>query len=204
MGHNGKRSLILASGSETRRKMLQAAGLEFEIIRPVIDEVALRRSLEDDDEVEPEDVAELLASFKAEAVSKQRPDALVIGADQILAVGDEIIHKAADLAQARDTLAKLRGIRHELHSAVAVAANGGVVWTDVDTASLHMRKFSEDFVSEYLARAGEGVLHAVGCYEFEGLGAQLFERVSGDYFTILGLPLLPLLGELRKREVLVV
>ena len=197
------RPLILASSSRTRRDMLKAAGLQFEVMAADVDEAIIRDILRQDDEVEPGDVAELLASAKAEAVSRHRPGALVIGADQILSLGSEIINKAANAAEARATLMKLRGNRHELHSAVALAIDGGVVWTEVDTATLVMRKFSHEFLGDYLERAGGDVLHSVGCYQIEGLGVQLFERVSGDHFTILGLPLLPLLGELRKREVIV-
>lgn len=196
------RALILASGSQARRDMLRAAGLVFEVMPAHVDEEIIRALLLKDAEVEPDDVAEMLASAKAEAVSRHHPGALVIGADQILSLGSEIINKATDAGEARATLLKLRGNSHELHSAVALAIDGGVVWTDVDTATLVMRKFSHEFLTQYLDRAGEDILHSVGCYHIEGLGLQLFERVSGDHFTILGMPLLPLLGELRKREVI--
>lgn len=202
MAGKADRPLILASGSRARREMMQAAGLRFEVIPADVDEATLREALLGDTEVEPEDVAELLASAKAEAVSRNNPEALVIGADQVLALGSEIINKSADFDEARATLLKLRGVRHELHSAVAVAVGGEVVWTDIDSATLVMRKFSNEFLTGYLARAGGEVLQSVGCYQIEGFGVQLFERIDGNHFTILGMPLLALLAELRKRVVI--
>lgn len=195
--------LILASGSAARRAMLEAAGLPFEVHPSSVDEAAVRETLTADNaDIEPADIAEVLACVKAEEVSRHFPDAIVIGADQVLSLGREILTKAADLDGARQTLMKLRGTTHELHAAVAVAQAGEVGWATVDTASLTARSYSAAFVADYLARAGGTVCRSVGAYEIEGLGITLFERISGDHFTILGMPLLPLLAELRRREVI--
>lgn len=195
--------LVLASSSRSRRQMLDAAGLTFDVAPADVDERTIRETLRAGDSgVEPADVAEVLARAKAETVSRQRPEAFVIGADQILALDDEIFEKPADLAGARRHLQKLRGRTHQLHSAVVLARNGEVVWAHVDTASLTMRAFSADFLENYLTLAGTVICDSVGAYQLEGLGVQLFERIEGDYFTILGLPLLALLGELRVRKVI--
>ncbi len=195
--------LVLASGSRSRRQMLDAAGLTFDIAPADVDERTIRETLQADDSgIDPADVAEVLARAKAETISRLRPDALVMGADQVLALDDEIFEKPADLAGARRHLQKLRGRTHQLHSAVVLAQNGEVVWAHVYTASLTMRAFSADFLETYLTLAGTVICDSVGAYQLEGLGVQLFERIEGDYFTILGLPLLPLLGELRARKVI--
>ncbi|MFM9849823.1 MAG: Maf family protein [Hyphomicrobiaceae bacterium] len=195
--------LVLASGSGSRRQMLDAAGLTFDVAPADVDERAIREALQADDSgIEPADVAEVLARAKAEIISRQHPEALVIGADQILALDDEIFEKPADLAGARGHLQKLRGRTHQLHSAVVVAEHGEVVWAHVDTASLTMHAFSADFLENYLTLAGTVICDSVGAYQLEGLGVQLFERIDGDYFTILGLPLLPLLAELRARKII--
>jgi septum formation protein len=195
--------LVLASGSRSRRQMLDAAGLTFDVSPADVDERAIRETLQADNSgIEPADVAEVLARAKAETISRQRPDALVIGADQVLALDDEIFEKPADLAGARRHLQKLRGRTHQLHSAVVLAGRGEVAWAHVDTASLTMHAFSVDFLENYLTLAGTVICDSVGAYQLEGLGVQLFERIEGDYFTILGLPLLPLLGELRARKVI--
>jgi septum formation protein len=197
------RPLVLASGSSARRLMLKAAGLEFEIVSPRLDEAEIRRRLlEADASAPPELIAEGLARAKAEAASAGCPHALVIGADQILAWDGKSYSKATDRQAARETLLQLRGYTHRLISAVALVEPGQVTWTAVDSAELTMRAFSERFLDEYLARAGDALLTSVGAYEVEGLGIQLFERVTGDWFTIMGMPLLPLLSELRRRGVL--
>jgi nucleoside triphosphate pyrophosphatase len=136
---------------------------------------------------------------KAEVVSTHLPDALVIGADQVLACGGEMFNKPASGAEAREQLVRLRGKTHELHTAVALAAGGEAVWTRLATATLVMRSFSDAFLAQYLAWAGERVLRTVGGYEIEGLGIQLMEKIEGDMFTVIGLPLLALLSELRAR-----
>jgi len=189
--------LLLASASPFRRKMLEAAGVPFRVVPAEVDESALKRSLAG--KVAPEGLAEALAAAKAEAVSGKFPADLVIGADQVLALGDETFGKPHDLIAARAQLERLRGRTHRLLSAVALARGGRVVWSKVDTASLTVRELSAAFLDEYLARCGERLLGIAGAYEIEGLGIQLFDRVEGDYFTIVGLPLLPLLAELRAR-----
>lgn len=197
------RRLILASGSAARRAMLDAAGIAFEVHTSSVDEDAVRDTLTaDNTDIDPADIAEVLARAKAEDVSRRFPDAVVIGADQVLSLGREMFAKSTDLEGARRTLMKLRGTTHQLHAAVAVAEGGDVGWATVDTASLTTRSYSASFVADYLARAGARVCRSVGAYEIEGLGINLFERVEGDHFTILGMPLLPLLAELRRREVI--
>ncbi|MCV0368487.1 Maf family nucleotide pyrophosphatase [Filomicrobium sp.] len=195
--------LILASGSRARYSLLKSAGVAFTVIPADIDETAVRETLTSDNpEIDPVDVADVLARVKGEAVSAANPDSLVIAADQVLALGPEIFSKPADLEDARECLKKLRGRTHQLHSAVVLAENGEVTWAHVETADMTMRNFSTTFLSEYLVKAGEAVCHSVGGYQLEGQGIQLFEKIDGDYFTILGLPLLPLLAELRQRDVL--
>lgn len=197
--------LILASASRARREMLQGAGVSFRVVPADVDEEAIRAALSDENgnpTVEPADVAEILAVAKAEAVSLLHPDEVVIGSDQVLAFCDQILSKPRDLASARRQLASFRGSMHALHSAVALARNGESLWSMVDTAEMHVRDFSDAFLDDYMHRAGSSVLDSVGAYFLEGLGIQLFERIDGDYFTVLGMPLLPLLAELRARKVL--
>ena len=195
--------LILASGSRSRRQMLDAAGLVFEVLPSNVDERAIREALEGDgDAVDPADLAEVLARAKAEDVSRARPDALVIGADQVLALGETIYEKPGDLAEARRQIWSFRGRTHVLHSAIALAIGGETAWTAIDSAEMTMRTFSAAFADAYVDRAGPVICQSVGAYPLEGLGLQLFERIEGDYFTILGLPLLLLLEELRNRGVI--
>jgi septum formation protein len=191
---------VLASASRARRELLAAAGVAFTVDPADVDEPALRRSLQAG--TAPAKIAELLARAKAEDVGTRHRDSLVIGADQVLAFGDEILSKPGDAQGARATLRKLRGKTHELISAVAFAEDGKITWAHTATARLTMRDFSEAFLEEYLLRAGDRVGQSVGAYELEGPGVQLFERIEGDYFTILGLPLLPVLAELRARGVI--
>lgn len=199
--------LILASGSISRRQMLAAAGLAFEVVPSSVDEDALRLDLEKAsprDDGLPMRVASSLAIAKAKDVSARSPGAIVIGADQVLCLegSTEIFTKPVDVAAARIQLKRLAGRRHWLHAAVALAVDGEPVWADIDSAGLTMRVFSDAFLDAYLARVGEKVCTSVGAYQLEGLGIQLFERIEGDYFTILGMPLLPLLAELRRRKVI--
>jgi septum formation protein len=197
-------TIILASASRTRRTILEAAGLEFEVVSSGIDERGVRDALSvGNGPIDPADLAEVLARAKAEQVSRRNPDAAVVGADQVLALDGAALVKAAHLGAARETLLKLRGRTHQLHSAVALADRGESTWTFVDTAHLTMRRFSMEFLGQYLARVGAAALESVGCYQIEGFGIQLFERIDGDYFTVLGLPLLPLLTELRSRKIVV-
>jgi nucleoside triphosphate pyrophosphatase len=198
--YHSHRQIVLASASRARRELLAAAGIAFTVEPADVDEPRVRAGL--GRATLPAEVAEVLACAKAEDIGARRRDSLVIGADQVLAFGDEILTKPGDAAGARKTLTKLRGKTHELHSAVAFAEDGQVTWTHTATARLTMRAFSDDFLEEYLVRAGDRIGGSVGAYELEGPGVQLFERIEGDYFTILGLPLLPVLAELRTRGVI--
>ncbi|MBP0579471.1 Maf family protein [Labrys sp. LIt4] len=189
---------VLASKSAIRGDMLRAAGLAIETIPASIDERGFERRWQADN-LAPDRVAEALAREKALAVSRAEPGAVVIGADQTMAMGEQRFSKVATLAQARDKLLALRGRRHELHAAYALARDGEVIASGAASARLTMRNFSDAFLDDYLDRAGKGILGSVGCYQLEGLGVTLFEAIEGDYFTILGLPLLPLLAALRER-----
>jgi septum formation protein len=203
MAERKQQRLILASASAARRDMLERAGVAFEVEPARIDERAIQDILmADDTEVEPADIAELLAEAKARDVSDRHPGALVIGADQVLNVGTTLLTKAADLGQARATLKGLRGKTHQLHSGVALARDGEILWSMVETACLTMRTFSDAFLRSYIAAEGSELCASVGAYKLEGRGLQLFHSIAGDYFTILGMPLLPLLAELRARRII--
>lgn len=204
MTRTDSRRIVLASGSRIRKQLLTNAGVTgLQVIPADVDEAEIRAGLlAESDCIEPDMVAGVLARAKAEAVSLVNRDALVIGCDQVLSLGSRLFEKPADIAQARDHLSRLRGRTHELYSAVVIAEGGEAVWGTVEGARLTMRAFSDAFLDSYLERAGDAPLKSVGGYELEGLGLQLFDRIEGDYFTILGLPLLPLLNELRAREAL--
>ncbi len=192
--------LILASGSVYRRRMLEAAGLTFDVIPAGIDETSLKRKvMAGSSAQDPAAIARALARAKAEAVSCQNTAALVIGSDQILAFEGELLSKPGDLAKAREQLELLRGKTHRLLSAVAIAQAGEIVWEHVGEAVLTMRRFTSTFLDQHIASVGPQICQTVGSYAIEGLGIQLFERIEGDTFTIVGLPLLPLLAELRSR-----
>jgi septum formation protein len=193
-------SLILASQSRARQTLLAGAGLSFEAIPAEIDERAVQQMSALS---APGDIASLLAREKARWVSSRRAGHHVIGADQTLALGDRLFNKPRDRAQAAEQLRALAGRRHELHSAVAVARNEQIVFEHVSVAGMTMRPLSETEIAAYVDEAGEGIVtSSVGAYQLEGLGVHLFERIEGDHFTILGLPLLPLLGFLRSRRLL--
>ncbi|MUZ72361.1 septum formation protein Maf [Agrobacterium vitis] len=192
--------VILASTSPFRRQLLEQAGLRFTAMAPDIDEREIEGRAEHQ-HVSPQQLAQVLACEKALAVSRQVPNGLVIGGDQVLALGERIYHKPKDLASTRDQLLSLRGETHVLYSALALAKQGEVVWRHVSTAQMTMRMFSETFLDDYLDRVGEGILKSVGGYQIEGLGVQLFSDIVGDYFTIVGVPLLPLMEKLRELDI---
>ncbi len=187
--------LILASTSPTRQSMLRNAGLAFTSVSPNVDERDLVRR---HPEWTPGDIARELAAAKALEVSSRHKDALVIGADQVLALGNTTYSKPRDRADCERQLRELRGKTHHLLSGVACAKAGEIMWSTVESADLAMRAFSDEFVMQYLDTVGSDCTTSVGGYKIEGLGVQLFERISGDHFTILGLPLLSLLGFLRR------
>ena len=188
--------LILASGSATRQRLLRAAGVKFEVEVAHVDETSVLESLAAE-RAQPRDIADVLAELKALKVSSRHPEATVIGADQVLSLGAELFQKPGTVDVARMQLKRLRGATHVLSSAVCVARGGSVVWRFVGQARLTMRDFSDAFLETYLADAGADILGSVGAYHVEGLGIQLFSRIDGDTFTILGLPMVPLLDFLR-------
>ncbi len=188
--------LILASTSATRKALLDKAGLRFDIRPASIDERSIEAEAFDAG-ADARDIALILARRKAEAVSALCPGALVIGADQTLALGLELLHKPANRTAAAEQLDRLRGKTHRLHAAVALVRDGEFLWSDAQTAELTMRDFSPEERDAVLDLEGEQVLGSVGGYRLEGPSIRLFETVVGDYFTILGLPLLPLLAALR-------
>ncbi len=192
--------LVLASASLSRRRLLLNAGVSFEVDPAHIDEHAIRSVLERDRETKPGDVAELLARAKAETVSQRNPGVSIIGADQVLALGNQIFEKPRDMSDARDTLLALQGRTHALYTAVCVVRDEEVVWSTYASAFLTMRSLTPQAVGHYLARAGSDVGQSVGAYQLEGIGIQLFEYIDGDYFSIVGLPLLPLINFLRSEQ----
>jgi len=185
--------LILASTSESRRRLLGEAGLRFDIEAPGVDEEEVKRSLTTQ-RAPPQQVAEALAALKACRVSSRHPSALVIGGDSTLACNGRLFDKPPTIPAARTQLLALRGQTHDLISSVVVAKGGARIWHHTEKARLTMKSFDEAFLDAYLAQAGESVTTSVGAYRLESIGAHLFSRVDGDYFTILGLPLLPLLS----------
>jgi septum formation protein len=187
--------LILASGSAARREMLQGAGVPFRIEVAPVDEDALKAEL---GAIDPAALAVELAKAKALAVSRLHPEAWVLGGDQTLAFDGGLVSKARSLPEARERLWAMRGRSHALHSGAALARAGEALWSGVETAKMQVRPFSEGFLDAYLEAEGEALLACVGAYRLEGLGAQLFERVEGDYFTVLGLPLWAVLEQLRR------
>ena len=194
-------SIILASTSSARRALLSAAGVDHEAMSPGVDEAAAKASLLADNAT-PREVADALAELKAVRISARRPGAYVIGADQTLDLDGRLFDKAETTSEARERLQLLRGKTHLLHSAVVVARDGVPIWRDVPSARLTMRPFSDNFLDAWMARQGDGILGSVGCYRLEDEGVQLFSKIDGDYFTILGLPMLGLLDLLRRHEIL--
>ncbi len=189
--------IILASSSPFRQAMLRNAGIDVEAQSASIDERAVEAPLKGSG-ASPEDVALVLAEAKALDVSEKRPGRLVLGCDQTLSLGDELFHKPADMDGARRHLLALSGKTHQLNSAAVLARNGATLWRHVGVANLTMRKLDPGFIGRHLAEVGQVALSSVGGYQIEAEGIQLFDRIEGDYFTILGLPLLPLLKFLRS------
>ena len=192
--------LILASASPSRRQLLTNAGLFFEIEPSGVDEDGVTRSLLGE-RASPQDIATTLAEMKALRVSSRHGAAMVIGADSTLACNGRLFDKPTTLAAARQQLLALAGQTHELCSSVVVATGGARLWHCSERGRLTMRPFTEPFLDAYLARAGQAVCASVGAYQLEGLGAHLFGKIEGDYFTILGLPLLPLLSFLADHGI---
>jgi septum formation protein len=198
---SGTKPLILASQSQARQALLANAGIAFEAIPAEIDERAIQLA---SGLSSPGEIAALLAREKAVSVSLRHPGQFVVGADQTLALGQRLFSKPAGRAQAAEQLRALAGRAHELHSAVAVARDGATLFADAAIARMTMRVLDDAAISAYLDAAGEAVITSVGAYQLEGPGIHLFERIEGDHFTILGLPLLPLLKFLRSERLLAV
>lgn len=195
----GNDPLILASQSRARQMLLGNAGIRFEAVPADIDERAVQKN---SGLTSPGEIAGLLAREKALFVASKNPGRYVIGADQTLALGDRLFSKPSGRAQAAEQLRLLAGNSHALHSAVAVISDGKIVFANVSIARMTMRQLSDNEISAYLDAAGEAVTTSVGAYQLEGFGVHLFERIEGDHFTILGLPLLPLLAFLRRERLL--
>lgn len=192
--------IILASTSSARRQILENAGLSFDVLAPKVDEEALKHALAADD-LAPRDLADALAEAKAVKISARHPAALVLGADQVLAIDDgPLLDKPESPQAACEQLKMLSGKHHRLFSALVVAAAGVPLWRHVGIVRLAVRPLSDRFITDYVARNWESIRHCVGCYQIEGEGAQLFIRIEGDHFDIMGMPLLPLLSFLRERK----
>jgi len=192
--------LILASSSSVRARLLRDAGLDFTVDAPRIDEEAIKESMLREG-AKSRDIADALAELKALRISQRHDRAFVIGADQILVCDGKLFSKPRDRTEARKHLESLSGKRHDLVTAAVIARGGAAIWRRVDIARLTMRDLSPGFITDYLEKAGDDVLGGVGCYRLEGLGVQLFQNVAGDYFTILGLPLVAVLDFLRLHQV---
>ena len=193
--------LILASGSAARVQMLRAARIPFDAHPVSVDEDGIKQAMLNEGAT-PRDIADALAEMKAFRAAQRHPDALVLGSDQVLVLENRLLSKPRDLDDARSQLGELRGRAHQLLSAAVIFEGGKPVWRHVGRAQLVMRKFSDAFLDAYIARNGDDLLATVGAYKLEGDGANLFSRVQGDYFSVLGLPLLEVLEFLRTREVI--
>ncbi len=192
------RSILLASGSRIRRDLLTNAGLEFEVLTARVDEDTIKQSLLAE-KAKPRDIADALAEFKALKVAGKRPDALVIGCDQILDLKGQVFSKPGSPQEAIDQLSQLRGGTHSLHSAAVIFEDGKPVWRSVQESKLTMRSFSDAYLHAYVERNWDDIRYCVGGYQLEAEGARLFARISGDYFTVLGIPLLDVLNYLSLK-----
>ncbi|MEM6383316.1 MAG: Maf family nucleotide pyrophosphatase [Pseudomonadota bacterium] len=195
---NAQRPLVLASASVVRQQLLTAVGLTLDVVPADVDERAIERSAS---ESKPHELAVKLATAKAKAVSVSRANSLVIGCDQVLVFGETILHKAKDQGEAKAKLHKLQGQTHTLISAGALSLAGSVLWSGFQRVDLLMRAMSSEEIDAYLDGAGDAVTGSVGAYHLEGRGAALFERIEGDYFAVLGIPMLPLLAALRDQGI---
>lgn len=191
--------IILASASKIRASMLVNAGVNFTTQVARIDEDAIKAALLAE-KASPCDVADQLAEMKALRVSRKSPEAIVIGSDQVLSFDKQILSKPVDLAAAREQLLQLRGHKHVLYSAAVIVQNGQPIWRYVAKVRLFMNAFSEEYLDAYLARMGDEVLQTVGSYKLEGEGVRLFSKIEGDYFSILGMPLIETLGQLARMD----
>ncbi len=194
-------TIVLGSGSPHRRQLLENAGVPVEVVRPEVDERAVEAACADTG-VTAAELAEILALAKGQDVSSRMPGRLVIASDQTMVLGERLFHKPSDMEEARRHLLALSGKTHELHSAVVVVRDGQMLWSHVATASLTMRPLDPAFVGRHLSRVGDRALTSVGAYQIEGEGIQLFDSIRGDHFTIVGMPMLPLLAKLRELGVI--
>lgn len=193
-------TLVLASGSAARADMLRSAGVEIEIVPSRISESAYKNRYIPGEDL-PEQVAQALAEAKALAVSEGLPGRLVLGSDQVLVFEDEILDKPENFSDARRQMRRLRGHEHALVSAAVLVRDGVAIWHGMGSATLHVRDYTDAFLDRYLAREGEAILSTVGGYRIEAMGAQLFDRIEGDYFSVLGMPLLEVLTALRDEGI---
>lgn len=193
--------IVLASGSVIRQQMMQNAGLDVEIQKPLVDEDAIKDSLKGEN-AKPHDIADALAEYKARKISLKRPDTMVLGCDQVLAFNGGLLSKPNSRDDLRQQLSQLRGSAHDLYSAAVIYENAEPVWRSVTRAKLHMRQLSDGYISAYVDRNWEDVRHCVGGYQLEAEGARLFSRIEGDYFTVLGMPLLEVLNYMTLKGVI--
>ncbi len=198
---SAEKKIILASGSPFRKQLMEAAGLAFTAEPARIDEREIEAPLVAGG-ASPEAVATALAKAKAEDVARRNPQAFVIGSDQVMSMDGRLFHKCTSVEMAREQLRSMRGKTHRLSSAISIVRNGEEIWRHISVADLTFRRFTDSFLASYIANAGEKVLLTVGAYSYEGLGQQLFEKVEGDFFTIIGLPMLPLLAALRDLTII--